>query len=78
MYRISEDLESGLGGYHVSTAHDAAPEDIEIVIGASADNLESGTNVQDGDSGAHDRRSSWLVSFFFLTDNVHLVNLLLN
>ncbi|KAF2611970.1 hypothetical protein F2Q70_00008082 [Brassica cretica] len=60
MYRISEDLESGLGGYHVSTAHDAAPEDIEIVIGASADNLESGTNVQDGDSGAHDRRSSWL------------------
>ncbi|CAN6976675.1 unnamed protein product [Brassica oleracea var. botrytis] len=60
MYRISKDLESGLGGYHVSTAHDAAPEDIEIVIGASADNLESGTNVQDGDSGAHDRRSSWL------------------
>ena len=39
MYRISEDLESGLGGYHVSTAHDAAPEDIEIVIGASADGI---------------------------------------
>ncbi|KAL0843914.1 hypothetical protein Bca101_017160 [Brassica carinata] len=74
MYRISEDLESGLGAYYVSTAHDAsppAPADIEIVIGASApapapapaDDLEARTNAQDGDSEAHNIWSScWCTS----------------
>ncbi|KAG2333040.1 hypothetical protein Bca52824_004220 [Brassica carinata] len=59
MCRISKDLESGLGGYYVSPA----PADIEIVMGASApapaDDLEAGTNAQDGDLEAHDQRSSW-------------------